>query len=180
MPPVTFHPVRTIHLASLEDNIVNESTNIRNILNIMNSIPQRIKPVTKLYQYQLDNLLKRHTEKSSDLIVATISDRFIAVKNLYYFSMSNYCKYPSSKKEEIQSNLKCREADVATDTEMNDQMKYQFSVACKNVDLTTQASFYDDSHPYLSSSNALINCGIFTAQTTLNNVTQQRCLESWQ
>ncbi|KAM9630931.1 LOW QUALITY PROTEIN: mitogen-activated protein kinase kinase kinase 19, partial [Morphnus guianensis] len=159
LPPVTFQPVRTIHLAPLEDNIVNESTNIRNILNIMNSIPQPVKPVTKFYQYQLDNLLKKHTEKSSDLIVATISGRFTPVKDLYYFSMSNYCKYPSNKKEEIQSNLKCREADVATNTEVNDQIK--------NVDLITQASFYDDSHPYLSSSNALINCEIFTAQTTL-------------
>ncbi|KAM6131856.1 mitogen-activated protein kinase kinase kinase 19 [Phoenicopterus ruber ruber] len=166
LPPVTFQPVRTIHLAPLEDNIVNESTNIRNILNIMNSIPQPIKPVTKFYQYQLDNLFKRHTEKSSDLIVATISDKFTPVKDLYFFSISNYCKYPSNKKEEIQSNLKWREADVATNAEKNDQMKYQFSVACKNIDLMTQASFYDASHPYLSSSNALINCGIFTAQTT--------------
>ncbi|NXT31845.1 M3K19 kinase, partial [Pelecanoides urinatrix] len=166
LPPVTFQPVRTIHLAPLEDDIVNESTNIRNILNIMNSIPQPIKPVIKFYQYQLDNLLKRHAEKSSDVIVATISDKFTPVKDLYYFSMSNYYKYPSNKKEEIQSNLKWREADVATNSEKNDQMKYQFSVACKNVDLTTQASFYDDSHPYLSSSNALVNCGIFTAQTT--------------
>ncbi|XP_075613335.1 mitogen-activated protein kinase kinase kinase 19 [Balearica regulorum gibbericeps] len=166
LPPVTFQPVRTIHLAPLEDNIVNESTNIRNILNIMNSIPQPIKPVTKFYQYQLDNLLKRHAEKSSELIVATISNKFTPVKDLYYFSMSNYYKYPSIKKEEIQSNLKWRETDVATNTEKNDQMKYPFSVACKNIDLMTQASFYDDSHPCLSSTNALINCGIFTAQTT--------------
>ncbi|XP_009808675.2 mitogen-activated protein kinase kinase kinase 19 [Gavia stellata] len=161
LPPVTFQPVRTIHLASLEDNIVNESTNIRNILNIMNSIPQPIKPVAKFYQSQLDSLLKRHAEKSSELIVATLSDKFTPVKDLYYFSM---CKYPSNKKEEIQSNLKWREADVATSTEKNDQMKYQFSVACKNIDVMTQANFYD-SHPYLSSSDALINCGIFTAQT---------------
>ncbi|NXN72438.1 M3K19 kinase, partial [Himantopus himantopus] len=166
LPPVTFQPVRTIHLAPLEDNVVNESANIRNILNIMNSIPQPIKPVTRFYQYQLDKLLKRHTEKSSDLIVATISDKFNPVKDLYYFSMSNYCKYPNNKKEEIQSNLKWREADVAANTEKNDRMKYQFLVACKNVGLMTQASFYDDSHPYLSSSNALINCGIFTAQAT--------------
>ncbi|NWU49473.1 M3K19 kinase, partial [Dromas ardeola] len=167
LPPVTFQPVRTIHLAPLEDNIVNESTDIRNILNIMNSIPQPIKPVTKFYQYQLDKLLKRHTEKSSDLIVATISDKLTPVKDLYYFSMSNYYKYPSNKKEEIQSNLKWREANVATNTEKNDQMKYQFAVTCKNIDLMTQAGFYDDSHAYLSSGNALINCGIFTAQTTL-------------
>ncbi|NXK10250.1 M3K19 kinase, partial [Herpetotheres cachinnans] len=165
LPPVTFQPVRTIHLAPLEDNIVNESTNIRNILNIMNSIPQPTKPVTKFYQYQLDHLLKRHTEKS-DLIVATVSSKFTPVKDLYYFSMSNYFKYPSNKKEEIQSHLKWTEADVATHTEKNDQLKYQFSVACKNVNLMTQAGFYDGSHPYLSSSNALINCGIFTAQTT--------------
>ncbi|XP_009583046.1 PREDICTED: mitogen-activated protein kinase kinase kinase 19 [Fulmarus glacialis] len=178
LPPVTFQPVRTIHLAPLEDDIVNESTNIRNIFNIMNSIPQPIKPVTKFYQYQLDNLLKRHTEKSSDVIVATISDKFTPVKDLYYFSMSNYCKYPSNKKEEIQSNLKWREADVATNTEKNDQMKYQFSVACKNVDLTTQASFYDDSHPYLSSSNALVNCGIFTAQTTFTVSSNREALRA--
>ncbi|NXF43907.1 M3K19 kinase, partial [Oceanites oceanicus] len=166
LPPVTFQPVRTIHLAPLEDNIVNESTNIRNILNITNSIPQPIKPVTKFYQYQLDNILKRHAEKSSDVIVATISDKFTPVKDLYYFSITNCCKYPSNKEEEIQSNLKWREADVATNTEKNDQMKYQFSVACKNVDLMTQASFYHGNHPYLISSNTLINCGIFTAQTT--------------
>ncbi|XP_074001719.1 mitogen-activated protein kinase kinase kinase 19 [Numenius arquata] len=166
LPPVTFQPVRTIHLAPLEDNVVNESTNIRNILNIMNSIPQPIKPVTKFYHYRLDKLLQSHSEKSSDLIVATISDKFTPVKDLYYFSMSNYHKYPSHEKEEIQSNLKWREAEVATDTEKNDRMKYQFSVACKNIDLMTQASFCDDSHPSLSSGNALINCGIFTAQTT--------------
>ncbi|XP_064309369.1 mitogen-activated protein kinase kinase kinase 19 [Phalacrocorax carbo] len=166
LPPVTFQPVRTIHLTPLEDNIVNESTNIRSILNIMNSLTQPIKPVTIFYQYQLDNLLKRHTKKSSDLIVATISDKFTPVKDLYYFSMSNYYKYPSNKKEDIQSNLKWREADVATSTEKNEQTKHQFSVACNNVDLMTQASFYDDSQPCLSSSNAMINCGIFTAQTT--------------
>ncbi|NXN36255.1 M3K19 kinase, partial [Rhinoptilus africanus] len=167
LPPVTFQPVRTIHLAPLEDNIVNESTDIRNILNVMNSIPQPIKPVTPFYQYQLDKLLKRHTEKSSDLIVATVSEKLTPVKDLYYFSISDYFKYPSNKKEEIQSNLKWREADVATNTEKNDQMKYQFSVACKNIGLMTQSSFYDDSHPYFSSGNALINHGIFTAQTTL-------------
>ncbi|XP_009565952.2 LOW QUALITY PROTEIN: mitogen-activated protein kinase kinase kinase 19 [Cuculus canorus] len=166
LPPVTFHPVRTSRLAPLEDNTVNESTNNRMILNIMNSIPQPIKPVTKCYQYQLENLLKRHAEKSSDLIVATVSTKFAPVKDLYYFSMSDYCKHPSSKKEEIQSNLKWREADVATNTEKNDQMNYQFSVACENIDFMTQAVFYDVSHPYWSSSNALKNCGIFTAQST--------------
>ncbi|NXJ02352.1 M3K19 kinase, partial [Psophia crepitans] len=166
LPPVTFQPGRTIHLAPLEDNIVNESTNIRSILNIMNSIPQPIKPVTKFYQYQLDNLLKRRAEKSSDLIVATLSDKFSPVKDLYYFSMSNYYKYPSNKKEDIQSNLKWREADVAINTEKNDWMKYQFSLGCQSIDLMTQASFCDDSHLYWSSSNALMNCGIFTAQTT--------------
>ncbi|NXV72547.1 M3K19 kinase, partial [Atlantisia rogersi] len=166
LPPVTFQPVRTIHLAPLEDNIVSESTNIRNILNIMNSVPQPIKPVTKFYQYQLDNLLKRHAGKSSDLIVATISDQLTPVKDLYYFSMSNYYKYPSNKKEDIQSNFKWRKADVVTNTEDNDQLKYKFLVACKSIDLMTQASFCDESHPYLSSSNTLINCGIFTAQTT--------------
>ncbi|NXA26889.1 M3K19 kinase, partial [Ibidorhyncha struthersii] len=166
LPPVTFQPVRTTRLAPLEDNVVSESTNIGNILNIMNSIPQPIKPLTRFYQYQLDKLLKRHTEKSSDLIVATISDKFTPVKDLYYFSMSNYYKYSNNKKEEIQRNLTWREADVAANTEKNGRMKYQFLVACKNIGLMTQASFYDDSHPYLSSSNALINCGIFTARAT--------------
>ncbi|XP_010180934.1 PREDICTED: mitogen-activated protein kinase kinase kinase 19 [Mesitornis unicolor] len=165
LPPVTFQPVRTIHLALLEDNVL-ESTNIRNILNIMNSIPQPIKPVIEFNQYQLDNLIKRYTEKSSDLIVTAVSDKFTPVKDLYYFSINNYCNYLSNKKEEITSNLKWREADVPTNTEKNDQMEYQFSVVCKNVDLMTQASFYNDGHPYLSSSNALTNSGIFTAQTT--------------
>ncbi|NWS39326.1 M3K19 kinase, partial [Probosciger aterrimus] len=167
LPPVMCQPIRKIHPAPPEDNIVNESSHIRNILNIMNLIPWPIKavPIFYHYHYQLDNLLKRHTEKTSDLIVATISDEFTPVKDLYYFSMSNYYKYPSNKNEEIQSNLKWREADVATNTEKDDQMKYQLLVACNNIDLMTQDSFYD-SHPYLSSSNALINCGVFTAQTT--------------
>ncbi|XP_009998697.1 PREDICTED: mitogen-activated protein kinase kinase kinase 19 [Chaetura pelagica] len=164
LPPVTFQPLRTIHLAPLEDNIVSESTNIRNMFNIMNSAPQPVKPVTKLYEYQLDNLLKRHTEKSTDLIVATISEKFTPVKDLYYFSMSSCYMHPSNKKEEVQSKLKWREAEVATNTEKNDQMK--FSVAFKNIGLRTQASFYDGNHTYFSSSNALMNCGIFPAQTT--------------
>ncbi|XP_069717917.1 mitogen-activated protein kinase kinase kinase 19 [Phaenicophaeus curvirostris] len=166
LPPVTFQPVRMIRLAPLEDNTVNESTNIRNILNIMNYIPQSIKPVTNCYQYRLENVLKSHAEKSSDLIVATISAEFTPVKDLYCFSMRDYCKHPSSEKEEIQSNLKWREADVATNTEKSDQMNYQFSVACENIDFMTQAVFYDDSHPYWSSSNGLKNYGIFTAQST--------------
>ncbi|NWH82723.1 M3K19 kinase, partial [Piaya cayana] len=166
LPPVTFQPVRTIRLAPLEDNTVNESTNIRNILNIMNSVPQPIKPITNCCQYQLENVLKSHTEKSSDLIVATISAKFTPVKDLYCFSMSDYCKYPSREKEEIQSNLKWREADVATGTEKSDKMNHQFSAACENIDFMTQAIFYDDSHPYWRSSNALKNYGIFTALTT--------------
>ncbi|NXN17790.1 M3K19 kinase, partial [Indicator maculatus] len=166
LPPVTFQPVRIIHLALLEDNIVSESTNIRNILNIMNCVPQPVNPVTKFSQYRLGKLLKRHAEKSSHLIVTTISDKFTPVKDLYYFNMSNYFKYPSNKKEESQSNLKWREADTATNTEGNDQVKYQFSVACKNVDLMAQAGFCDYNHAYLSSSNPLINCGIFTVQAT--------------
>ncbi|NWW52330.1 M3K19 kinase, partial [Pedionomus torquatus] len=166
LPPVTFQPVRTIHLAPLEDNIVNESTNIRNILNIMNSIPPPVKPLTKFYHYQLSKLLKSPTEKSSDLIVATISDKFTPMKDPLYLIVSNYHKYPSHKKEDIQSNLKWREAEMATDAEKNDQMKYPFSVAWKNIDIMTRASFNDDSHPSLSSGSALINCGIFTAQTT--------------
>ncbi|NXI56036.1 M3K19 kinase, partial [Chloroceryle aenea] len=164
LPPVTFQPVRTIHLAPLEDNTVRESTNIRNIWNILNSIPQHIKTVTKCYQCPLDNLLKRHTEKSSDMIMAIIPDKFTPMKDLYYFSMSKY--YKDNKKEEIQSNLKWREADAAPTTEKNDQMKYQFSVACKNGDLMTQVSFCDDSHPYLSSNSPLIKSGMLTPQTT--------------
>ncbi|NXN26736.1 M3K19 kinase, partial [Nycticryphes semicollaris] len=166
LPPVTFHPVRTIRLAPLEDNVVNESANIRNIFNIMNSVPQPINSLTKFYQYQLDKLLKSHAEKSSDLIVTTVLGKFTLVKDLYYFSVSNYHKYPSHKTEEFQSNLKWREAEVATDTEKNDHRKYSSSVACKNIDLVTQASFCDASRSNLSSGNALINCGVFTAQTT--------------
>ncbi|NXY24661.1 M3K19 kinase, partial [Atrichornis clamosus] len=162
--PLTCQPVRTIHLAPLEDNIVNESSNIRNILNIMNSLPQPIKPVIKFYQHQLDTLLKRHSEKSSEWIVATISGKFTPVKDLYYFSMSNCYKYPN-KTEEIQSRLKWREADVAIHAE-NGQVKFQGSVVRENINLMSQARFCDESHPYLSSSNALVNCAIFTAQTT--------------
>ncbi|NXF93904.1 M3K19 kinase, partial [Eubucco bourcierii] len=163
LPSVTFQPGRTIHLVLLEDNVVNESTNMRDIFN-MNSFPQSMNSVAKLSQYRLGKLLKRHAGKLSCLIMATLSDKFTPAKDLYYFSMSNYCKYPSNKKEGSQSNLKWREADAATSIEENDQMKYQFSVACKNVGLTTQAGFCDGNHPYVSSTNSLINCGI--AQTT--------------
>ncbi|NXE91447.1 M3K19 kinase, partial [Menura novaehollandiae] len=165
LPPLTCQPVRTIHLAPLEDDIVNESSNIRNILNIMNSIPQPIKPVTKFCQYQLDTLLKRHSEKSSEWIVATISAKFTPVKELYYFSLSNCYKDPNNQKED-QSHLKWREADVAIHTEENDQVKFQCSVVCKNINLMSQARFHDDSQPYLSSSNPPVNCALFTAQTT--------------
>ncbi|NWV26718.1 M3K19 kinase, partial [Origma solitaria] len=165
LPPLTCQPVRTIHLAPLEDDIVNESSSIRTILNIMESIPQPIKPVTKFYQYQLNNLLKRHGEKSSELIVATISDKFFPVKDLYYFSMCNCDKYSNCKKEEIQSHLKWREADVVIHPE-NDQVKFQCSFVCKNIDLMTQAKFCDESYSHLSSSNVLVNCGMLTAQTT--------------
>ncbi|NWT53948.1 M3K19 kinase, partial [Erythrocercus mccallii] len=165
LPPLTCQPVRTIHLAPLKDDIVNESSNIKNILNIMNSIPQPIKPVTKFYQYQLDKLLNRHGEMSSELIMATISDKFTPVKDLYYFSISNCDKYPNNKKEEIQSHLKWREAGAATPTEKN-QVKFQCSVVCENIDFLTQARFWDESHPHLGSSNALVNCGMFTAHTT--------------
>ncbi|NXB12550.1 M3K19 kinase, partial [Cnemophilus loriae] len=165
LPPLTCQPVRTIHLAPLKDDIVNESSNIRNILNIMNSIPQPIKPVTKFYQYQLNNFFKRHGEKSSELIMATISDKFTPVKDLYYLSINNCDKYPNDKKEEMQSHLKWREA-VAVHTGKKDQVKFQCSVVCENIDPPTQARFWDESHPHLSSSSALVNCGIFTAQTT--------------
>ncbi|XP_010154267.1 PREDICTED: mitogen-activated protein kinase kinase kinase 19 [Eurypyga helias] len=174
LPPVTFLPVRTIHLAALEDHIANESTNIRNILDIMNSVSQPLTPVTKFCQYQLDNLFKRHTETSSDLIMATISDQFTPAKELYYFSMSNYDMYPSNKKEGIQKNLKWKEADVAANTEKSNRMKCHFSVACKNRDLTTQGSLYDDSQPYSSASNALLNSGIVTAQRCKASVSSNR------
>ncbi|NXB96010.1 M3K19 kinase, partial [Vidua chalybeata] len=165
LPPVTCQPVRKIHLAPLKDDIVNESRNIKNIFNNLNSIPQPIKPVTKFYQYQLDNLLNRHSEKSSELIMATISGKFTPVKDLYYFSINNCDKCPNNQKEEIQSHLKWREADVAIPTEKKNQVKFQCSVVCENIDLLTQARFWDQSHPLLSSSNALVSCGMFTAQT---------------
>ncbi|NXR19685.1 M3K19 kinase, partial [Cinclus mexicanus] len=165
LPPLTCQPVRTIHLPTPKDNIVNESSNIKNILNIINSIPQPIKPVTKFYKYQLDNLLNRHSEKSSELIMATISGKFTPGKDLCYFSINNCDKYPNNKKEEAQSHLKWREADVAIHTEKS-QVKFQCSVVCENIDLLSQAGLWHESHPQLSSSNALVNCGMFTAQTT--------------
>ncbi|NWS08155.1 M3K19 kinase, partial [Motacilla alba] len=165
LPPVTCQSVRTIHLAPLKDDIVNESRNIKNILNIMNTIPQPIKPVIKFYQYQLDNFLNRHSEKSSELIMATISDKFTPMKHLYYFSINNCDKYLNNKKEEIQSHFKRREADVAIHTEKKSQVKFQCSVLCENISLLTQARFWDQSHPHLSSSSALVNRGMFTAQT---------------
>ncbi|NXO31242.1 M3K19 kinase, partial [Cisticola juncidis] len=166
LPPLTCQPVRTIHLAPLRDDIVSKSSSIKNILNIMNSISRPIKPVTKLYQYQLDNLLNRDSEKPSELILATISDRFIPVKDLYYFSINNWDKYPNSKKEFIQGHLKWREDDAAAHTEKKNQVKFQGSMLCENISLLTQAKFCNESHPHLSSSNALLNCGVFTAQTT--------------
>ncbi|NXP30861.1 M3K19 kinase, partial [Leiothrix lutea] len=165
LPPLTCQPVRTINLAPLKEDIVNENNNIRSILNIMNSIPQPIKPVTKFYQYQLDNLLNSHGEKSSELVMATISDKFTPVKDLYFFSINNCDKYPNSKKEEIQSHLKWREPKAATHTEKKNQVKLQCSVVCENMDLLTQPTFWGESHPHLSSGNALVNCGMFTAQT---------------
>ncbi|NXM24714.1 M3K19 kinase, partial [Oxyruncus cristatus] len=164
LPPVTREPVRTIHLAPLDDGIVNESSNIRNILNIMNSIPQPIKSVTKFYHRQLDNLLKRHSEKSSDLIVATISDKFTPAEDLYCFSMRNCSKYPNNKKEGSQSHLKWREADVGAHNDRNEQVKFQCSVVCENIDPVSHARLCGDSQPHLSSSDALVNCG--GAQTT--------------
>ncbi|NWX61654.1 M3K19 kinase, partial [Promerops cafer] len=166
LPPLTCQPVRTIHLAPLKDDIVHGSRNIKNILNIMDSIPQSIKPVTKFYQYQLDNLLNRHGEKSSELIVATISSKLTPVKDLYYFSINNCDKYPNNNKEEIQSHLKWRKADAAVHTEKKNRVKFQCSVVCENTNLLTQARFWDESHPHMSSGNALVNCGMFTAQTT--------------
>ncbi|XP_030808135.1 mitogen-activated protein kinase kinase kinase 19 [Camarhynchus parvulus] len=160
LPPVTCQSVRTIHLAPLKDDIVNESRNIKSILNIMNSIPQPIKPVPKFYQYQLDNLLNRHSEKSSELIMAPISD-----KDLYYFSINNCDEYLNNKKEEIQSHFKWREADVGIYTEKKNQVRFQCSVVCENINLLSQARFWDQSRPLLSSGSALVNCSMFTAQT---------------
>ncbi|XP_027551675.1 mitogen-activated protein kinase kinase kinase 19 isoform X2 [Neopelma chrysocephalum] len=164
LPPVTCEPVRTIHLAPLEDDIVNESSNIRNILNIMNSIPQPIKSVTKFYHNQLDNLFKRHSEKSTDLIVATISDKVTPAEDLYCFSMRNCSKYTNKKKEGIQSHLEWREADVGAHTDRNEQVKFQGSVVCENTDPVSQARLCGDGHPHLSSGDALVSCG--RAQTT--------------
>ncbi|NXP20961.1 M3K19 kinase, partial [Scytalopus superciliaris] len=166
LPPVTCQPVRAIHLAPQENNIANESSTIRNILNIMNSIPQPIKPVTKFYHHQLDSLLKRHSEKSSNLIVATVSDQFTPARDLYYFSTRNCYEHPNNTKEGIQSHLRWRKADAGAHAERNDQVKFQCSVVCENTDLVSQAKSCDDSHPYLSSSDALVNGGIVTAQTT--------------
>ncbi|NXW70714.1 M3K19 kinase, partial [Hirundo rustica] len=170
LPPLTCQPVRTIHHASLKDDIVNESSNIKNTLNIMNAIPQPIKPVTKFYWYQLDNLLNRHGEKSSEIIMATISDKFTPVKGLYYFSINNCDKYPNNKKEEIQRHLEWRGADAAAHTKKKKkkQMKFQCSVADENIDLLTQARFWDENHPHLSSSNALVNYGMFTVSSNSN------------
>ncbi|NWS27823.1 M3K19 kinase, partial [Polioptila caerulea] len=165
LPPLTCQPIRTIHLAPLNDDSVNESSNIKNILNIMNSIPQPLKPAATFYQYQLDNLLNRHGENSSELIMATISDKSCPVKGLYYFSINNCDKNPNNKKEEIQSHFKWREADLAT-TEQENQVKFQCSVVCENINLLTQARSGDESQPHLSSSNALVDCGTFPAQTT--------------
>ncbi|NXA13547.1 M3K19 kinase, partial [Sapayoa aenigma] len=187
LPPVTCQPERTIHLAPLEDDIVNESSNIKNILNIMNSIPQPIKPVSKCYYHQLDNLLKVHSEKSSDLIVAAISDKFTPVKGLCYFSRGNCSKYPNNKNEGIQSCLKWREADVDASTGRNDQVGFQCSVVGENVDLMAQARPCGDSQPCWSSGAALVTCGIFTAQTAAVSGSsdaseagnQQRRAENW-
>ncbi|NXL88671.1 M3K19 kinase, partial [Alectura lathami] len=161
LPPVMLQPIRTIHLAPLDDFLFSKHTKIRNIL-IKNFVSQPIKPATKFYPYQLDGLLKRHAEKSSGLIVATVSGKFTPTEDLCYFRKNKYCKHPNDEKEEIQTSLKRGEADVATSIEKNDQLKSQISVACENVDIMTQDSFCDDSHSYLSSSNAVINCGIFT------------------
>ncbi|XP_027740081.1 mitogen-activated protein kinase kinase kinase 19 isoform X2 [Empidonax traillii] len=159
LPPVTCEPVRTIHLAPLEDGIVNESSNIRNILNIMNSIPQPIRSVTKCYHHQLGSLFKRHSEKSSDLIVATISDKFTPAEELCCFSMRNCSKHPNNKKEGIQSHLKWREADVGAHTDRNEQVELLCSVVCENMDPVGQARLCGDTQPHVSSSDALVSCG---------------------
>ncbi|NWU78437.1 M3K19 kinase, partial [Onychorhynchus coronatus] len=185
LPSVTREPVRTIHLAPLEDGIVNESSNIRNILNMMNSIRQPLESVTKFYHHQLDSLFKRHGEKSSDLIVATISDKFTPAQDLYCFSMRNCSKYPKTKKEGIPSRLKQREADVGAHTDSKEQVKFQCSVVCENSDPVSPARLCGDSHPHLSSSDTLVSCD--RAQTTFTTSsssdasragTEQRAAES--
>ncbi|NXV01911.1 M3K19 kinase, partial [Cettia cetti] len=171
LPPLTCRAVRTIHLAPLarcilappRDDIVNESSNIKNILNITNSIPQPMKPVTKFYQNQLDKLLNRHCEKSSELLMATISGKFSPVRELYCFSINNCAEYPDNK-EELQSHLEWREAGAAAHTEKN-QVKFQCSVVCENIDFLTQARFWAESHPHLGSHNALVSCGMFTVSS---------------
>ncbi|NXJ15342.1 M3K19 kinase, partial [Odontophorus gujanensis] len=171
LPPVTFQPIRTIHLTPLDDIFINKHTKIRNILSITNSISQPIKSATKFYQYQFDNILKRDAEKSSGVIVATVSDMFTPSEGLYCFSKNKYCKYPSDKKEEIQSNSKWAEAEVAVNSEKMDQKSSQFSVACGNVDIMTQGSFCDDNLFNLRSSNDVINCGVITALYPVSNNT---------
>ncbi|OXB74652.1 UNVERIFIED_CONTAM: hypothetical protein H355_016365, partial [Colinus virginianus] len=171
LPPVTFQPIGTIHLAPLDDVFFSKHTKIRNILNITSSISQPIKSAAKFYQYQLDNIVKRDAEKSSGVIVATVSDTFTPSEGLYCFSKNKYCKYPSDKQEEIQSSLKWTEAEVAVNSAKMDQKKSQFSVACENVDIMTQGSFCDDNLFNLHSSNNLINCGVITALYPVSNRT---------
>ncbi|OXB67711.1 hypothetical protein ASZ78_002793 [Callipepla squamata] len=170
LPSVTFQPMRTIHLAPLDDVFFSKHTKIRNILNITNSISQPIKSAANFYQYQLDNIVKKDAEKSSGVIVATISDMFTPSESLYCFSKNKYCKYPSDKQEEILSSLKWTEAEVAVNSEKMDQKKSQFSVACENVDMT-QGSSCDDNLFNLHSSNNLINCGVITALYPVSNNT---------
>ncbi|XP_048809365.1 mitogen-activated protein kinase kinase kinase 19 isoform X2 [Lagopus muta] len=162
LPPVTFQPVRTIHLAPLDDVFVNKHTKIRNILSIMKSISQPIKSATKFYQYQLGNIVIRQAEKSSGVIVATISEKFAPTEGLYCFSKNKYYEYPNNKKEGIENKLKWTEDEAAANTEKNDQ-KSQFSVAYENVDIVIQDNFCDSCLFYLNSNNAVKNCGISTA-----------------
>ncbi|XP_015724340.1 mitogen-activated protein kinase kinase kinase 19 isoform X2 [Coturnix japonica] len=162
LPPVTFQPIRTIHLAPLDDIFVNKHVKIRNILNIMKSVSQPIKSTTKFYQYQLGSIVKRQAEKSSGVIVATVSEKFTPTEDLHCFSKNKYHKYPNNQKEETENDLEWTKAEIAANTEKNVQ-KSQFSVACENVDIMTQDGFCDASHFYLSSSNAVKSCGIFTA-----------------
>ncbi|XP_031446336.1 LOW QUALITY PROTEIN: mitogen-activated protein kinase kinase kinase 19, partial [Phasianus colchicus] len=163
LPPVTLQPVRTIHLAPLDDIFINKHTKIRNILNIMKSISQPIKSAAKFYQYHLGNIVIRQAEKSSGVIVATVSEKFTPTEGLYCFSKNKYYEYPNNKKEEIENNLEWTEAEVAANTEKRDWKKSQFSVACENVDIMTKDSFCDACLFYLSSNNVVKNCGLFTA-----------------
>ncbi|NXA36110.1 M3K19 kinase, partial [Eudromia elegans] len=148
LPPVNFQPVRTVQLVPLE------GFNNRNILNIVHSIPLPIKTTAKFYQYQLDNLL--HNQKSSDLTRTSISDKFTPRNS---FGMGNCCEYPQDKKEKYEKKIKLKQADIATNIEKKDLMRYQLSVTCR----------FGNNYPYLTLGDTQINCELFTALYPVSN-----------